>query len=209
MSYKLIMFDLGGTLIDTNYVQLLALQRLISERAGRAYEIRELEFTLGLSAIKTLPMFGLTDIENENYLWNTYIKELNSQVRLFPQIDSVIKRIKENGKKMGIVTSASKEEVGDYFAPTGMDKYFDCIVCADDTELHKPHPEPILKALEIIGVNNDEALFVGDSIHDFQCALNSCVDFGMALWSRNDFIRNGAIGYKFYKPTEVIDVLNN
>jgi pyrophosphatase PpaX len=61
-------------------------------------------------------------------------------------------------------------------------KHFSVIVTVDDTKQHKPHPEPVLKALENLGASASEALMIGDSVFDILCAHNAGVKAVKVSW---------------------------
>ena len=62
-------------------------------------------------------------------------------------------------------------------------KYFDITVSANDVENHKPHPEPILKALDGLNGNIDEAILIGDSLSDMLCGKNTGISTILVDWS--------------------------
>ena len=106
-------------------------------------------------------------------------------VKVFPGIREAVKRLKERGFRLGIVTSKTRREYANEFPQFGVDKFFDVIVTADDTVEHKPCPEPLLKYLERAGANRERALYIGDSIHDLRAAKAAGVDFALAEWGLN------------------------
>lgn len=80
-------------------------------------------------------------------------------------------------------------------------------ICADDTERHKPHPEPLLKFLEVSGAKAESSIYIGDAIYDYECAREAGVDFGLALWGcrQPDTI---PAKYQFEHPRDVLALLN-
>lgn len=107
----------------------------------------------------------------------------------------------------GVVTSKTKKEFQDDFVPFGLTPYLPYVICADDTERHKPHPEPILKFLELSGAKAETSIYIGDTIYDYECARDAGVDFGLALWGCN---QPDAIPakYKFKNPEEIVNLLD-
>ena len=59
---------------------------------------------------------------------------------------------------------------------------FDLLVCADDVENPKPHPEPVLRALGELDASAERTVFVGDSVHDMRSGRAAGVDTAAALW---------------------------
>ncbi|HSV30646.1 MAG TPA: HAD family hydrolase [Atribacteraceae bacterium] len=179
--YQCIIFDVDGTLIDTERVIIRALQRVLEKR-GHRVEGQDLSFAVGIPGDASLSRLGVVDREASLREWNDHIQSLSGEIRLFDGIRDLIERLEEKGLKKGIVTSKTREELSDDFGPFGMMHYFPYRVCVDEVTFHKPHPEPLLRCLELASCAPEEALFVGDTIYDSECARDSGVDFALALW---------------------------
>jgi pyrophosphatase PpaX len=83
---------------------------------------------------------------------------------------------------MAIVTSKTIALADRGLTLTGLDRFFDTVVGMDSCERHKPHPEPVMIALDRLGVRADRAWFVGDSIHDMESGNAAGVATVGALW---------------------------
>ena len=79
-------------------------------------------------------------------------------------------RLKREGRRLGVVSAKRKPTVQRVFDGAGVGVYFDVVVGSDDTERHKPHPEPVLKALELLDARPEDAAYVGDSPFDVAAA---------------------------------------
>ena len=86
-------------------------------------------------------------------------------------------QLKSRGKQLGIVTSNNVKHVKDVLRFLNIDeKMFDVIIGNDDTEKHKPNPEPIYKAMEILHLTDKSKIcYVGDALDDKKAALNAGV----------------------------------
>jgi pyrophosphatase PpaX len=73
------------------------------------------------------------------------------------------------------------------------------LITPEDTDRHKPEPEPALAALQRLGAPPREALFIGDSSFDIECGSRAGIDTALVTWSHND---TGAFPVK---PTWYID----
>jgi pyrophosphatase PpaX len=82
----------------------------------------------------------------------------------------VLERLHAEGRRLGIVTAKRRETVELAFARLPLRDYFETIVAADDTPRQKPDPEPILLALERLGVRAGDAAYIGDSPFDVGAA---------------------------------------
>ena len=124
--------------------------------------------------------------DHSPHMWRRFFKERYRQVytnyhgldsRLFPGAAEALQALKDRGLGMAIVTSKSLKSTSRIVQAAGINGYFDTIVTADHVTRHKPDPEPILKALEVLGVTAQEAVYIGDARFDVQAA--SCAGVPM------------------------------
>lgn len=200
--YKHIVFDVDGTLIDTEYAVLHSLKDLLKEEYNRDYKIEELEFALGITGEAVIKQLEISDIERTVDLWNDKLNKYKESVCVFNGIEELLKVLSQN-HKLGIVTSKTKEEFEEEVTHFGLNKYFGVIICADDTEKHKPNPEPLLKYMELANAKNKETIYIGDSIYDMQCAKASKVDFAFAKWGNKR--QNIEAKYTLSQPSELFN----
>ena len=206
--YQCIIFDVDGTLIDTEISVKKSLQKVLSEETQKEYSLTDLDFILGIPGHIALEKFGVKNIKEVNRRWNEYMTDYKNQVTVFDGIEKILQKIKEKSIKTGIVTSKTRNELRDDFIPFGLMKYLDFYVCADDTINHKPNPDPILKFLEISGISADQAIYIGDTIYDYKAANAANVKFALALWgAKNSDGFGGSILIE--KPENILtDLLN-
>jgi len=107
-------------------------------------------------------------------------------VRPFDGIVSAVQRLKEAGKRLGLVTSKVRNGALRGLKVAGLEQAFDVVVGADDVRHPKPHPEPVLSALAQLGERPGEAVFIGDSRHDLECGRAAGVKTAAALWGPFD-----------------------
>lgn len=200
--YKHIVFDVDGTLIDTEYAVLHSLKDLLKEEYNRDYKIEELEFALGITGEAAIKQLEISDIERTVDLWNDKLNKYKESVCVFNGIEELLKVLSQN-HKLGIVTSKTKEEFEEEVTHFGLNKYFGVIICADDTEKHKPNPEPLLKYMELANAKNKETIYIGDNIYDMQCAKASKVDFAFAKWGNKR--QNIEAKYTLSQPSELFN----
>lgn len=204
--YKFVIFDIDGTLMDTEKAILCALQKLLKTEKNLSYKKEELQFVLGIPGQEALKLLNAQDISDFSGKWNYYLKDYVSHIRIFPEIEKTLLKLHQAGIKTGIVTSKTKQEFANDFTPFGLNHYFGYVVCADDTKLHKPNPEPLLKCLNMASEFPQNAIYIGDTIYDKQCADSANVDFALALWGAH----NKAIEakYRLSDPSEILNILN-
>ena len=97
--------------------------------------------------------------------------------KTYDDVIPMINKLKSKGKRLGIVTSNNVKHVKDVLGFIKIDeKLFDVIIGNDDTEKHKPNPEPIYKAMELMSLTDKSKIcYVGDALDDKKAALNAGV----------------------------------
>lgn len=207
MTYKHIVFDVDGTLIDTEYAVLTSLQQTILELLNKKIDIKELSFALGIPGETTLKQLGVQNTQLGNIIWNKNLKNYFNSISVFDGIKSTLLELKSKSLKLGIITSKNREELKNDFMPFDISKYFDYVICADDSIHHKPNPEPMNVYLEYTGAKKEEVLYIGDSIYDMQCAFSAGVDCGLALWGCHS-VQHIKATYYLNQPYEIINLLD-
>ena len=97
--------------------------------------------------------------------------------KAYEDVLPTLKKLKSKGKQLGIVTSNNVKHVKDVLRFLNFDeKMFDVIIGNDDTEKHKPNPEPIYKAMELLSLTDKSKIcYVGDALDDKKAAINASV----------------------------------
>ncbi|SFD01658.1 HAD family hydrolase [Clostridium uliginosum] len=203
--YNYIIFDIDGTILDTEIAVLSSLQKLLNEELNKNFSFEELRFALGIPGEVTLNKLGITNLLESNEKWNKYLKEYFHHVKIFDDIKDTLDRLKEMGISTGIVTSKTKEEFINDFVPFELINYFNLVVCADDTEKHKPNPEPILKFIELSGADKSKTIYIGDTKYDMDCAFSAGIDFALALWGAKSSIGINA-NYILENPKQILEL---
>jgi len=203
--YDYIAFDIDGTLLDTEEALMCSLRRLALEDVNRELTPDELRFAFGSPGEDTLRRLGVADLRRSSRKWIEYFEDCSHSVRPFDGIEDTLARLFENGVTMGIVTSKTREEFAHGFSPFGLNGYFKVVVCADDTERHKPSPEPLLKFLDLAGADRARTMYVGDTLYDAGSAIAARVAFGLALWGAKtaEGIRATHV---LHSPAQILDV---
>ncbi|EOB5155222.1 HAD family hydrolase [Listeria monocytogenes] len=197
--YKAIIFDVDGTILDTERAVLQSLQAVLAEE-GLSYELDELRFVLGITGAAAVEQLNILDQEKVLDKWIEREATFIEEVEVFEGIHKVLHAIPESG----VVTSKNALEMEKGFYPFNIQDHFQAIVCASDTENHKPHPDPLLKGLEILGREPHEVLYVGDSSYDMKCAHAAGAHFGLALWGAKTTDGFKQAELVFEKPEDIL-----
>lgn len=207
---KNFIFDIDGTLIDTIKMYIPALQDVLAKHGyDRSYD--SLVGAFGITAGDALIGVGVKSEEIESIIteWFSVAYQKSDQVKIFPQIEETLHKLSQlSDVQLMVATSKTADEYNNEFKDrfSSISKYFDVVVTADDTDKHKPDPDPILKALEKSGANAAESMYIGDTVHDMQAAQAANVKFGSALWgsATPDKIANADFSLK--NPLELIKI---
>ena len=103
-------------------------------------------------------------------------EEITKLVLNYDDVHQALFVLHSMGKKLGIVTSNNQKHVRDVLRHLGIDdNYFSVIVGNKETKKHKPNPDPILKALELLNISSEGVCYVGDGLDDMTCAVEAGV----------------------------------
>ena len=94
----------------------------------------------------------------------------------------VLTTLKEQGRRLGVVTAKRRETVALAFSYLPLEQFFDIVVGSDDTERHKPDPQPLQHALERLDADRDDAVYVGDSPFDIRAAKGAGMHSIAVTW---------------------------
>ncbi|MCR8641254.1 HAD family hydrolase [Paenibacillus sp. N1-5-1-14] len=169
MTIKSVIFDFDGTLADTLPVCFYAFGRVFKEIDGREVTAEDAVAMFGPSEVGILEQ----NIANQHLVTKAvedfyayYEQEHQKFVAYNTDIASLLVQLREQGLKIGIVTGKARRSLDISMKVLEMEGLFDVIITSDDVEKHKPHPEGIFKAMDLLQVEAEETLFIGDSHAD-------------------------------------------
>lgn len=179
------LFDLDGTLVDSIELIFQSYEHTYAAHGLRVPPRTELVRGLG----KTLAsQFGeiARDAQEVAALVATYrafnLARHDELVTAYPGALAAIRDLKASGSAIGIVTSKMSSTARRGLAVCGYGDLFEVVIGMEDCAQHKPHPEPVLKALARLGADPRTACYVGDSPHDMQAGRAAGVRVFAAGW---------------------------
>lgn len=200
MGYSHIVFDVDGTLIDTFYSNMRSLQDVLRELTGQVRSLEDLGQYFGIPGIDTTVQLGLADPVAALRQWEETLGKYTDHNKLYDGILPLLDRLAQAGCALGVVTSRTRAEAEEDPILRSIAHYFPVIITADDTPLHKPHPDPLLAYMARVGCPAEEVLFIGDSAYDMQCAAAAGVASALAGWGTRE-MRDCT--YRFETPEDV------
>lgn len=205
MRYPYIAFDIDGTLTNSEYACIRSLQETLVTLTGASPTRDELAFTLGIPGVDALEQLGISDVAAAFVLWGENLRKYLDTITVFPGIPGLLEELTRRGCHLGVVTSQTREEYEEGFAPLPIARHFTTLVRADDAPEHKPSPAPLLKFMELAGCEPSELLFIGDREGDLRCARGAGVDFALAGWGNPDRLMDCT--YRLKTPEDLLRYL--
>jgi pyrophosphatase PpaX len=195
--YVAVLFDLDGTLIDTTDLIFQSYQHALTSVLDRPATTEELLLGYGqpLYAAFAAILDGRQvegSAEERLFLVDRLIghyREFNVArhdflAREFSGVRETLAELDQRGYPLGLVTSKTRAIGERGLRLIGVDGFFRTAVYMDDTNRHKPNPDPLWLALDRLGLRDraDQVLYVGDSTHDLQAGRVAGVHTAAALW---------------------------
>lgn len=205
--YQVVLFDVDNTLLRTD-LAVWATVKPIFERLAIPVTEEKTRKLMGLSAVEIFKTFGSPDPEQTVRDYGEEFLKHQELVQEFPGIDTLFAELKKQHVEIGMVTSKTrygwKTQVAQYKFANQSDK----VVVAEDTEKHKPNPDPILAGMrKFPGISKSQFLYIGDAPYDMQAAHAAGIDFGNAKWGSIPGANFKDAEYIFESPLEVLKVL--
>jgi len=170
--FPVVLFDLDGTQIDSGPIILASMQHAVRTVLDHEIAYEELAATVGGQGL--LAQMRELDPDRADELVDVYKQHndpLHDTLEAFEELLAVLPRLKAEGRKLGIVTAKRHRTVAlalDRFPELA--EHFDVVIAHEDTDRHKPDPDPVLEAVERLGAEPSQAAYVGDSPFDIQAA---------------------------------------
>jgi pyrophosphatase PpaX len=179
------LFDLDGTLIDS--VQLILDSSHHTLAAHGLPPRSDDEWLAGVGTPLTAQFAEWKDdIGTMEALIATYrdynLANHDRMVGAFPGVVEAVRAIRRQGRRTGLVTSKNRRGALRGLALVGLDDAMDVLICADEVIHPKPHPEPVEKAVALLGADPATTVYVGDSIHDLHSGRGAGVRTAAVLW---------------------------
>ncbi len=182
-----VLFDLDGTLINTVPLIIASHRHAFNKVLGWIPSDEEILSTIGEPLLTTFNRYGEQgDILMEEYI-NWSVPRTASHSTLFDGIVPMLETLRTLGFLTGIVTARRCDGMAICLDAFKLTALFDVTVCAEDTSRHKPDPDPILLAMERLGVTRaDHVLYVGDTARDLESANRAGSHFAAVGWTAMD-----------------------
>ncbi len=186
MMIKNIFFDLDGTLVNT-VGDITAATNAMRKHFGLSPISEDIIANIvGKGYPTTVRKVLALDFDDKQYIESiadegvkivsqTY-KSLNSaNSKVYPNVLKILELLKSKNIKMAVVTNKHEDDAIQSLTHLGLINYFEVVIGGDTTSSYKPHPEPLLFAMDKLNAKAKESLMIGDSMNDFLCAKEANV----------------------------------
>jgi HAD superfamily hydrolase (TIGR01509 family) len=206
MIVKTFIFDIDGTLLDTEAMYMKALDQVLRQHdIHHSYE--KLAETFGITSLDALKRLAVPEsliqpILNE---WAAAIPAFQREVHVYDGIETMLQQLNAvPGTQVAIMTSKQKFEFERDVTPLGLDQYFSEFVFFEDTKRGKPAPDPILLAMKRLNADPAQTVYIGDTQYDLQAAHAAGVKFGLVAWGARKQPGVSAADYVLAFPDEIV-----
>lgn len=176
-------FDLDGTVVDT--VELIVESFRYATRTVLGEVLPDEVIIAGVGQPLMFQMERLSE-DHAQELYDVY-REYNHRrhdelIRGYDGVAEMLEGLQAAGRRLGIVTSKSRDTTQMAFRAVGLAEHFDVVVTASDTTEHKPSPVPLLLCLERLGATAEGSIYVGDSPYDIQAGAAAGMATAAVAW---------------------------
>ena len=204
--YKAIIYDIDGTVLNTLNMNMYPLIKIIKEETGEDWTFKDVLKFAPYPGMKVMEELQVKDKEKTYARWVQYVNEYEEGATLYDGFEDVFKAF--DGKIIQAVVSAkTTKQYQIDFVDKGLDQYMQVAILADDTDKHKPDPEPLFECLKRINVKPSEAIYIGDALSDYLASQNAHMDFGYAKWGSVSSKGIDEPTYIFETPLELLKLL--
>ncbi|MBR4353307.1 MAG: HAD-IA family hydrolase [Bacteroidales bacterium] len=182
MKYRHFVFDIDGTLLDTERTGVLSLIQTVRELMSEELPYEKAYHFFGIPSAKASGILGYDDAARFGEVWEEHFQELMHLVKPFPGVAQVLSDLRARGCHTGVVTSRSRTEINYDPHLAVLLPFFEVVIGSEQSERHKPFPDPMLAYLKAADARASETLYLGDTMHDYRCGHDAGCDFALADW---------------------------
>jgi HAD superfamily hydrolase (TIGR01509 family) len=190
-----VLFDVDGTLVDTNYLHALAWSRALID-VGEWAPMNAIHRLVGMGGdLLVERLLGHPDEAAEEARALRY-EELIGEARTFPGAAELLRRVHDEGIVVVLASSSPREDLDAMIELLGVGGAIDATTSADDIEQAKPEPDVFRAAVDAGAIDRERCLAVGDSVWDVQAARAAgigCVAVESGGFSAHELREEGAL----------------
>lgn len=198
MDIRAALFDIDGTLVDSNYLHVEAWSRAFDD-IGHPVDSWRIHRSIGMDSEKLLDaLLGDADSDTRNRAserQSSYYSSTMDRLRPFAGGRDLLRELASRGMTVVLATSAPESELAALRSTLDIEDAVDVVTSSEDVDTAKPDPGIVQVALERASVRPGEAVMIGDSVWDMQAAGRAgvaCIGVLSGGISRNELRDAGA-----------------
>jgi pyrophosphatase PpaX len=185
MRFETVLFDLDGTVVDSGAIILASMRHATREVLGRDYSDEELMQTVGGPGLEAqMRALAPEHVDRLVDVYRAHNEPLHDELEACAGMEGVLVQLHDEGRRLGVVTAKRRATVELAFANVPLGHLFDAIVGGDETEQHKPDPQPLLLGAARLGADPIATAYVGDSPFDVRAAKAAEMFAVAVTWGR-------------------------
>ena len=183
--FPVVLFDLDGTVVDSGAIILASMRHATREVLGEEFGDAELLQAVGGPGLEAqMAVFAPDRVDELVRVYRAHNEPLHDELEACIGMEDVLVRLHEEGRRLGVVTAKRRSTVELAFARVPVAHLFETVVGGDETERHKPDPEPLLLAAKRMRADPAETAYVGDSPFDIRAAKAAGMHAVAVTWGR-------------------------
>lgn len=196
LSVKCVIFDLDGTVAQTNELIFETFNYIAQKYTGKVFSSEEIPsiffgppeeggirkllqlFSNSEDILNNLDFYTKSAVEE----FYSYYEQNHNKAKVYSGIKELLSSLKKKGIKIAIFTGKGKVTTYITLRKLGIEEFFDVVITGDDVKEYKPSSEGIRKIMNILGLTPEEVVFVGDAVGDVVAGKEAGVKVISALW---------------------------
>ncbi|MGV8909378.1 MAG: HAD family hydrolase [Propionicimonas sp.] len=202
--WPVVFFDLDGTVVNTIPLIIASYEHAMWSVLGVRPTTDEARGWIGQTLYATFSQRypdQAAELIDSYIAWN--LAHLAELLQEYPGVDELLGELSASGSTIGVVTSKRHASAARTLETAGLAGRLPVLVAMEDTAVHKPDPEPLLLAMQRLGVPADECVYIGDAVVDVRAARAAGMASIAVTWGageRADLVSAG--------PLVVVDTMD-
>nr|WP_106780920.1 pyrophosphatase PpaX [Lysinibacillus timonensis] len=181
---KALLFDFDGTLLNTNDLIIQTFMHVLEEKFPGKYTPDDCIQFIGPSLTETFEQITPNEVDDMVLKYRQWNHEHHDElVTEYEGVIETLEQLKRLGIRLAIVSTKRRDTIERGLNLMGANHLFEFLVGLEDVKHVKPDPEPVLLALEKLGVAKEETMMIGDNYHDIEAGKNAGVKTAGVAWS--------------------------
>jgi pyrophosphatase PpaX len=183
--FPVVLFDLDGTVVDSGAIILASMRHATRQVLGIDASDAELMAAVGGPGLEAqMAAFAPDRVDELVRVYRAHNIPLHDDLQPCEGMEDVIVRLHEDGVRLGVVTAKLRQTAELAFTKLQVGHLFEVLVGGNETERHKPDPDPLLLAARRLGVEPMDCAYVGDSPFDIRAAHAAHMYSVAVTWGR-------------------------